>query len=285
MKIAVASGKGGTGKTFVSTNLFYLMKGKGMDIALVDADTEVPNSFLFFPSKKKRGSFEVKDYKPVIDVDKCTYCGVCSEHCNYNAIICIPELQKIKVLKDGCHGCTACSIVCNTGAVTDSYETIGFVTEYEYDGSLLYEGRLKVNNHTGVPVIKKAIDVAGKDNHDSIIIDSPPGTACPFIQTANKADFVILVTEPTPFGLSDLKQAVDTLRIVGKPFAVIVNRCDVGDNSVYEYLEKEKIDLIAGIPYSGDVARYYAGGMLAVAKESSLIAPFESVFEYIKNNI
>ena len=262
MKIAIASGKGGTGKTFVSTNLFRAFKDLGYSTLLVDADVECPNTLLFFELKKVDDTI-IKEYRPIIHSDKCLYCGLCADYCEYNAIFYIPELKQIKLLPNLCHGCKACSVACQYGAIEHSDTQIGVVSTFiDKSKNMFFEGRLKEGSVSTVPVIKSTILQASKQLSEIILIDSPPGTSCPFIQTSIRTDFILLVTEPTPYGLSDLRQAILTLDTMNKNYGVIINRAGLGDMSLYDYLSDNNIPILGEIPFSKEIARIYTQGNL-----------------------
>ena len=286
MNIVVASGKGGTGKTFFSTNLFYSFRKIGYLSTLVDCDAEAPNSFIFFPVKKIKEEV-ISEYRPALDSSRCVMCGKCFEYCSYNAIFFLPSMNKIKLLDDLCHGCAACSVACTHSAIKDSYKFIGKVTSYktDEDGPCMFEAKMTPGVSSAVPVIKSVLKAAIKSslqqNIKYVFLDSPPGTACPFIQTASCADYVILVTEPTPFGLSDLKQAVETLKTMNKKMGVIVNRAEIGNRDVYQYLEDESISLLGEIPFDKEIAMRYSEGKIAVKDIPSL----EVIFENVVNKI
>lgn len=283
MKIAVASGKGGTGKTFVSTNLFHTFRNMEISATLVDCDAEVPNALAFFQATECEKS-EVNRYRPVIDSNACTFCGKCVEYCMYNAIFLAPEIKKIQLLGDLCHGCGACEVACSKNAIKESNTQAGTVTVYEIDNKkCIVEGRMETGVNSPVPVIKEAIKSAEKLNSDFLIMDAPPGTSCPFIQTVSLADYVILVTEPTPFGLSDLRQAVDTLKTMNKAFSVIVNRADIGNYAIYQYLRTENTPLLEKIPYNKEIARLYSKGNIAVEKLSEVRSIFENIVNQLKS--
>ncbi len=281
MRIAVASGKGGTGKTFVATNLFNVLSRRGEGVSLTDCDAEAPDDLLFFRAEKTNET-EVTHQVPVINKDACTWCGRCSRWCNYNAIFYVPTAKVIEVIENLCHGCGACSFACNSGAITEKPVVLGTVTSFRTDsGSPVVEARMKVNEMSPVRVIKEAIMVSG--NEGVVILDAPPGTSCPFIQTVDKADYVVLVTEPTPFGLSDLRQSVETLREMKKEPVVIINRSDIGDSSVAEYLDKENIPLLAEIRYDPAIARIYSEGGLVTNEIPALASLFNELADKILN--
>lgn len=263
MKIAIASGKGGTGKTFIATNIFYTLLQNNYKAMLVDCDAEAPNSIAFFEAKLIM-EYEVTQQVPVINTDICTFCGKCHEYCNYNAIFILPPMKIIKVIEDLCHGCGACSVACKFGAISEKPVSLGQVALYSTKGlPVLIEARMNIGVMSPVPVIKAAIRQV--DNKaDIIIMDAPPGTSCPFIQTVASADYVLLVTEPTPFGLSDLKQSVETLKTINKPCGVIINRAGLGDNIVYNWLKENNITLLMEIPFDREIARIYSEGHLLV---------------------
>ncbi len=284
MKIAIASGKGGTGKTFVSTNLLKTFESLGHSTLLLDCDVECPNSLLFFDLKKVSDT-KVQEYRPIIDTDKCVFCGLCYEYCEYKAIFYVPELKHIKVLDNLCHGCKACSIACKHGAIEDSSTEIGSVSFFSDAKSHIFvEGRLKEGKIASIPIIKSAIKKASLLSYDFLLIDSSPGTSCPFIQTAVRADYIVLVAEPTPFGLSDLKQSVETLDSLNKDYGVIINRSGLGDIEVYDYLKKNNIPIIAEIPFSKEIARCYSEGKLAVSYLSETKELFEVICKTIIKN-
>jgi len=260
IRIAIASGKGGTGKTLIATNIFNTLIFNHRKATLVDCDAEAPNAAVFF-SNKKTDTFDVHQMVPVIDTNKCTYCGKCHDYCVYNAIFLLPPMKVIKVIEDLCHGCGACSYACEYGAITEKTVSLGQVNNYlTNSGYKITEARMNIGVMSPVPVIKAAINHVDKD--EIIIMDSPPGTSCPFIQTASKADYIVLVTEPTPFGLSDLKQSVYTLQNMDKPFGVIINRAGLGNRDVYKWLEEENIDLIMELPFNVNIAKIYSEGKL-----------------------
>ena len=259
-KIAIASGKGGTGKTFISTNLFNVLQKRDYNIALVDCDAEEPNDREFIRGEL-RISQKVTQKVPVIDESKCTYCGKCKEYCNYNAIFFLKDTKMIKVLDELCHGCGACSVACGDNAIVEKDDILGSVNQYGVStNSALIEARMNVGVYSPVNVIKYAIKDA--NGFDIILLDSPPGTSCPFIQTVAMADYVVLVTEPTPFGLSDLMQSVDTLKSMDKSCGVIINRADLGNKDIYKYLQLENIPLLMTVPFDKKIAVSYSNGEL-----------------------
>jgi MinD superfamily P-loop ATPase len=289
IKIAVASGKGGTGKTLISTNLFHTLTQLDETVLLVDCDAEEPDDLLFFkealgvPFDRHYGGkeqYEVKQSVPVIDQSNCIYCGRCRDYCSYNAIFLLEGIKTIRVIDDLCHGCGACSYACQSDAITTKERSLGVISRFiTGDNSSIIEARGKVGVYSPVPVIKTAIKAAGEDG--IVILDSPPGTSCPFIQTVATADFVILVTEPTPFGLSDLKQSVETLKTMNKSYGVIINRAGMGDDKVYSYLIQEQIPLLMEIPFDREIASLYSKGELLVKHKPQWRALFMEMYKTI----
>lgn len=262
-KITIASGKGGTGKTTVSINLYYyLSKLVSKNITLIDCDVEEPNDALFFPEATIEKIKEVYQLVPEINVDKCTFCKRCSEWCEFNAISVVKNLKFAKVNTDLCHSCGACSVACRNNAIIEKEQPLGSISYYNTGiGNRLIEGRLKIGSAMQTALIKKVKkEIHGVDSF--VIYDSPPGTSCQVVETISDADYVILVTEPTPFGLHDLKITVELLKNIQKPFGVIVNKAGLGSNEVYGFLKSNNIELLAKIPFLKDYATQYSSGCI-----------------------
>jgi len=253
MIISVASGKGGTGKTLVTTNLAASV-GR---VVLVDCDVEEPNSYLFFPDRKEEASFDCTVTIPIIDEDKCTRCGRCSEFCAYNALAVFPK--QVLLFKELCHGCGGCALVCPEGAISDGTRTIGTIYRARSGDVRLLWGELSLGEPMATPLIRSVKEEA---TGDLVLIDSPPGTACPVIEAVRGSDFCLLVTEPTPFGLYDLSIAVQVVREMEIPCGVVVNRSGVGDRGVHKYCEKEEIPILLEIPMKREIAELYSRGVL-----------------------
>lgn len=283
IKIAVASGKGGTGKTLVSTNLFWTVQNAGLPVTLVDCDAEEPNVAEFI-SGEVTDSFTVSQKIPVIDPESCVFCGKCFNYCNYNAIIYLPANQFIQVVEDLCHDCGACSVACKFGAITLKEKQLGTVKSMSLNSHAeLVEACADVGVYSPVPVIKKAIKSVADQN--LTILDSPPGISCPFIATVESADYVILVTEPTPFGLNDLKLSAETLMQLRKPFGVIVNRAGLGNRDVYDWLKHNKIQLLLEIPFDREIARIYSEGGILAKEKPAYKLQFKQVLKAIEKSV
>ncbi|MBN1845038.1 MAG: ATP-binding protein [Sedimentisphaerales bacterium] len=258
MKIAVASGKGGTGKTTIATNLAWALFRQGRNVQLLDCDVEEPNCHIFVKPQiesAKPATIPV----PAVDQDKCNGCGICGDLCQYSAIVCLKG--KVLVFPELCHGCGGCRRFCPEQAITEVDREIGRVETGLAKGFGFVQGRLRVGEAMAPPVIGAVRQAAGEG--EVTIIDAPPGTSCPVIEAIRGADLVLLATEPTPFGLNDLKLAVEMVRVLNIPFAVAINRCDVGDDAVRQYCQDEGIEIVLEIPHDRRIAEAYSRGELA----------------------
>jgi len=284
-KIAIASGKGGTGKTTVSLNLFYtLQKQLDQKIQLVDCDVEEPNINLFTKGELHSVS-DVNIKIPVIDSDKCVYCGDCASACAYNAILFVKSISHIAVLEDLCHGCGACTYVCNQpDVIVEKDKKLGEVNVYSLEnGNELVEGKIEIGSAIAVPVIGKTLK--STDENALRIIDAPPGTSCPVMETIKDVDYTILVTEPTPFGLNDLKLMVETMRKMKGKFGVVINRAGLGNLAIYDYLKEEKIELLMEIPFDKNLARIYSEGKIMVDEVPAIYEKYVKLFDKVKLNL
>ena len=274
MIISVASGKGGTGKTTVATNLALSLR----NVQLLDCDVEEPNSHIFIKPEIKT---KVPSHIPVpeIDLGRCTFCGKCQEVCEYNAMAVLKD--NVLVFPELCHGCGACAYLCPQKAIKEVKRTIGFV-EIGARGDLQFaHGRLNIGEAMAPPLIKA---VKGYSNPSkTIIIDAPPGTSCPVIESIKGSDFCILVTEPTPFGLNDLILAVEVLRKLKISFGVVINRSDLGNRDTHAYCKKEKIRILMEIPFKKEIAMAYSKGILIIEDLKEYKEKFVSMYKKIKS--
>jgi len=259
LKIAIASGKGGTGKTTVATNLAYVLANKGKRTVYADCDVEEPNGHLFLEPNWKQ-SFDVTVKIPQIDDNKCDYCGECSNICQYNALAVLSD--KVLVFPSLCHSCGGCFNICPQKAIEEIDRTIGVVKSGTGKGVITYEGRLNIGEAISPPIIKYLKDLVGPA--DFTIIDSPPGTSCPVIEAIRDSDYVILVTEPTPFGLNDLELAIGMVRALNLPFGVVINRLGIGDDRIHAFCNNQGIDILIEIPNDRKIAEVCSEGKLII---------------------
>lgn len=254
MIISVASGKGGTGKTLVSTSLALSLKDK-YKVKLIDCDVEEPNSHIFIkPVITKKSAVTIP--VPLVNEDKCTHCKKCAQICNFHAISVGKSM--VTIFPELCHGCGACNYICPEIAIKETPKEIGFIEEGSSGNLLFAGGNLFIGQPMAPPIIREAKKYVGDE--DFVIIDAPPGTSCPAIESIKGSDFCILVTEPTPFGLNDLTLAVETVKMLSVPFGVIINRDGIGDESVSEYCKENNIPVIMRIPFDPDIAILYSKG-------------------------
>ncbi len=257
-QIAVASGKGGTGKTTVATNLAVVAADQGASVALLDCDVEAANCHLFLQAAPDKTETVCLD-RPAVDTERCTGCGLCSEVCEFNAIACMNG--QVVIFPELCHACGGCWRFCPEDAITPTPDEIGLVKTARSNGIVVRDGQLKVGQALSPPLIERVRDI-DPGHVDLIIIDAPPGTSCAAVAAVQDADFVCLVTEPTPFGLNDLVLAVEMCRKLGREIGVVVNRMGIGDGRVHDYCAAEGIEVLAEIPDDRRIAETYSRGEL-----------------------
>ena len=272
MVISVASGKGGTGKTTIAINLALSLK----NVRYMDCDVEEPNGHIFLkPKIKERLSVGIP--VPQVDDSKCTYCGMCAEACEYNAIVVVKE--RVLVFPELCHGCGGCSYVCPAGAIKEVEREIGVIEKGMAGNIEFVHARLNVGEPMAPPLIRKEKNFI--NDSKTTIIDSPPGTSCPVVESVEGTNFCILVTEPTPFGLNDLKLAVGMVRILDIPFGVVINLSDIGTREVWDYCSQENIPVLMEIPYNRKIAELYSKGVPLTELLPEYEERFSKLYDYI----
>lgn len=272
MIISIASGKGGTGKTTVAVNLALSLE----NVRFLDCDVEGPNAHLFLHPKIE-DKYSVYVPIPKIDRQKCDYCGKCAKFCEFNAIAVIPD--NVMVFRELCHGCGGCSLVCPREAITEEEKEIGIIEKGHAEDIEFIHGKLNIGESMSTPLIAKVKN--NIDRNKRVIIDVPPGTSCPVIESIYGSDYCLLVTEPTPFGLHDLKLAVDVLRRLKIPFSVIINQDGIGDERVDEYCNREKIPIALRIPTNRKIAELYSKGIPFVEEMTGWKEKFAGLYRDI----
>ncbi|MGE5485286.1 MAG: P-loop NTPase [Ignavibacteriales bacterium] len=276
MKVCVASGKGGTGKTTVAVNIAFALDAAGEPVHLIDCDVEEPDAHLFVkPSwEVRRGAFTTA---PRVMEGKCTHCGVCSEVCEFHALL--VSAEEVFVLKELCHSCGACIEMCPAGALVEGTRRIGETEEGTKSGIRFTHGRLTPGEAMAAPLIRQVKSLA-RDGRN-VILDCPPGTSCPVVESVKGCDFCLLVTEPTPFGLNDLSIAVDMLCQIGVPCGVVINRSDVGTGEVEEFCRRACLPILARLPYDDNLAKSYARGIPVSTLSAEWRRQFQDLWEAV----
>jgi len=270
--IACASGKGGTGKTTLATNLAHVLSLSD-EVTLLDCDVEEPNCHLFLPVTPGRRR-EVSIPVPVVDADKCDLCGRCKDICAFNALAVLGG--EVLIFEQLCHGCGGCAHLCPAGAVSERPRPIGSVLGGQVSSSLsLVYGQMNPGEALAPPVIRAVKQEAPHDG--LVVLDAPPGTSCPVVESVRDVDYCVLVTEPTPFGLHDLRLAVDLLEELEVPFGVVVNRADIGYDKVDVFCRGRDIPILAHLPWDRGLAEAYARGRLAAESSPTWRGRFEAL--------
>ena len=276
MKIAFASGKGGTGKTTLATNMAASIAAENERVAYVDCDVEEPNGHIFLPPATTKDS-DVTVMVPAIDKERCNLCGICTDVCEFNAIAILgPEPLVFPSL---CHSCGACVELCPEQAITEIPRNIGKIKKGTSRNLEFFSGQLNVGEAMAPPVTR---ELKKKLPGDCIvIIDAPPGTSCPVIEAIKHSDFVVLVTEPTPFGLNDLALAYEMLVKLNLQFGVVINRSDIGDDRVGKFCRDKNIEILVELPFSKAVAKAYSDGKLVIDIDDEFNVKMQNLYDRI----
>lgn len=284
-KIAIASGKGGTGKTTVSVNLFKtISESLNNNVQLIDCDVEEPNAHFFFTELTELEESTVYQIIPRIDPEKCRFCKKCVSYCEFNAISIIPSVKYAEIDPSLCHSCGACLVACSDSAITEHPHAIGKVTNYDTGfGQSFTSGKLKIGSQMQTMMIGKTKAFTNEANLVTLY-DSPPGTSCPVVETVANVDYVVLVTEPTPFGFHDLKLMIELLQTIEKPFGIVINKADLGTNEVLNYIEENNFSLLGKIPFAKDYAGKYASGELLIDIPERIQREYTSIANQLIQN-
>lgn len=274
MKIAVLSGKGGTGKTLVSVNLAYAIK----DAAYVDCDVEEPNGDLYFKADYNESPVFVEI--PEINHEKCTLCGMCTDFCKFNALAII--IDKIRVFSQLCHSCGGCKLVCPENAITEKSKSIGVIKESIFDGHKVLSGVMNIKEETGVKIIDQLIEKTNELTED-VVIDCPPGNGCSVMASIKNADYCVLVAEPTIFGLHNLKMVYELTKVFNKKTGIIINKYD-GNKIINDFAEESGIDIIQEIPFDKRIAHLNSEGNI-LSQQDTYFKLFNNLYEKIRGEV
>ncbi len=282
MRIAFASGKGGTGKTTLATNMFAVLAREIDHVIYVDADVEEPNGHIFL-NPDKTDVIDVKVPVPVINHEKCTLCGDCVNYCQFNALAILGE--KLLTFPALCHSCGACVELCPEKAISEKQRAIGKITKGSSCQAGYYSGCLNVGEALSPPLLRTLKSIISQ--RGTAIIDAPPGTSCPVVEAIQGSDFVVLVTEPTPFGMHDLQLAYNLTQDLNIPSGVVINRSDLGDELAREMIEKEGMTVMLEIPFRRRIAECYSDGKLNIESDpefsNELVKLYDQICQVVGN--
>jgi len=281
MKIAIASGKGGTGKSTVATNLVYSLSHRHKNLCLLDCDVEEPNCHIFLKPQFNKTETVYVD-TPEINAEKCVKCGKCAQVCQFNALAFIKS--QVLVFPELCHGCGSCALACPADAITDKGREVGVIEEETGEEFSFIHGKLRIGEAMSPPLIK-AVKKSAENRFEYQVWDCPPGTSCPAIAAVYGADYVFMVTEPTPFGLYDLKLGVEVIKKLELPFGIIINRSCENDVLIEKYAEEENIKILTRIPDDRRIAECYSRGELVLKSLPEYSSAFEPLLEIVERGV
>lgn len=276
MKIAVLSGKGGAGKTFVSVNLACLAK----NCVYLDCDVEEPNGFLFLkPTNIKDKKVDI--LMPKVDDDKCNGCRKCTDFCKFNAMAFVKD--KVKIFSEVCHSCGACSIICPQQAISEVPKNVGTVSVGNRKNVSCVSGTLNLGEASAVPVIEKVID---KCQNDMInIIDCPPGSGCSVMECVSKSDYCVIVAEPTSFGLHNFKMIYELVKILDKPYGIVVNKYYDKNNQLEKFCQENNLNVISRIPFNEELANVISNGEIASEVHKQTNDEFKTILQKVLSEV
>lgn len=276
MKIAVLSGKGGTGKTFVSVNLAVVAE----EASYIDCDVEEPNGGLFL---KPQGAIsqEVFTWIPAFDAECCTGCRKCVDFCRFNALVFVKE--KPMVFSEVCHSCGGCALVCPSGAVYEENRKIGMISVGKHENVRVVTGEMSMGEVSAVPVIQAALDVGMQG--ENIIIDCPPGSGCSVMECVIKSDYCVLVVEPTAFGFHNFKMVYELVHLLGKSCGIVINKGDTPYVPLENFCKEQSIDILMRVPFREDLAEIGANGEIAAEKDMEIRDAFTALLGAVKKGV
>lgn len=286
MVITIASGKGGTGKTLLATGLAQVVAAAGTTpVHLLDCDVEEPNAALFLRPTLTQAE-EVNVLVPKVDLERCTFCGRCAEVCAFHALAVVRE--QVLLFPELCHGCGSCARQCPSQAIVEESRHLGRVEAGGAGRVRFAQGLLDVGQAMATPVIRRLKEWAMPADHERalVVLDAPPGNACPVVEALRGSDYAVLVTEPTPFGLHDLVVAVELARDeLGLPVGVVINRDGVGDRSVDDYCARAGVPILLRIPLDRRIAEAYSEGALWVDALPEYRQPLQRLYDDLRRRI
>lgn len=273
MRIAVLSGKGGTGKTFVSTNLVSSVE----DLSYVDCDVEEPNGYLFLKPEDVLEK-DIRVSIPEVDKDKCDGCRECVDFCKFNALA--HTGKKLLILEELCHSCGGCILFCDRQALSKKEHTIGRIEKGKLGERNIITGIMNIGESSGTPIIESLMEELGED--EDAVIDCPPGSACTVMDSIRDVDYCILVVEPTIFGLENFKMVEDLVRMYEKPFGVVINKYYEEENMARKYCLDNDIEILLEIPHNREIGKYNSQGLIVSDYDKAYRDLFIELFQGIK---